>query len=104
MNEKFEFNELQVLLIAMTAKTCCEAMANALVDTLNKSNLPKRFGLTAAVDAVATLAASTINAINEDIHASDKEFLKAQFLDMFETRFDAAVTKSDNEEFDPNLN
>ena len=104
MNEKFEFDELHGLLIAMTANQCCEEMDNALVDTLNKSNLPKSLGLTAAIYAVATLAASVINAINEDINASDKEYLKTQFLEMFETRFDAAVTKSDNEEFDPNLN
>lgn len=99
MDEKF--NVMQGLLIAMTAKECCEAMAKALVDTLNESHLPKNFGLTAAVDAVATLSASTINAINEDIRASDREFLKAQFLDMFEKRFKAT---SDNEGFDPNLN
>ena len=104
MEEKF--NMMQGLLIAMTAKNCCEAMANALVDTLNKSNLPKSLGLTAAVDAVATLAASTINAINKDINASDKEFLKAQFLDVFESRFNVTVTESesDSEGFDPNLN
>ena len=101
MNEKFEFNELQGLLIAMTAKKCCEEMANALAETLNKSGLPKALGLTAAVDAVATLAASTINAINEDINASDKEFLKTQFLEMFEKRFSITM---DNEGFDPNLN
>ena len=94
MNEKFEFDELHGLLIAMTANQCCEEMDNALVDTLNKSNLPKSLGLTAAIYAVATLAASVINAINEDINASDKEYLKTQFLEMFETRFDAAVTKN----------
>lgn len=102
MEEKF--NELQELLIAMTAKKCREEMANALAETLNKSGLPKTLGLTAAVAAVATLSASVINAINEDINASDKEFLKAQFLNMFETRFSVTKSESDNEGFDPNMN
>lgn len=101
MDEKF--NVLQGMLIAMTAKECCEAMANALVDTLNKSNLPKSLGLTAAIDAVATLAASTLQSINEEINAEDKLFLKKQFIEMFEARFDITGKSADGG-FDPNLN